>query len=81
MISSRPTLDVMEEAQLALWKAFTEANKASHELGFGGLQRLDIQVVDGQFSVSWVHGPRHQTTDRGQKIENWSDLRFIPKDR
>jgi len=80
IICSRTNLDVAEEAQLALWKFFTEANKLSHERGLGGLQRLDIQVVDGRFAINWVHGPRHQTTERGSKIEDWSDLRFIPKD-
>jgi hypothetical protein len=83
MIYSRqqPPRDVAEAAQLALYNFFTQADKMSKNAGFGGLQRLDIQVINGQFSFSWAHGPRHQTTDRGSKIEDWSDLPFLPKDR
>lgn len=74
-----PPLDAAEQAQLALYNLFMTANKRSLERGLGGLQRLDIQVVDGQFCLSWAHGPRHQPTERGQKIESWSDLPFLPK--
>jgi hypothetical protein len=82
MIYSRqqPPRDVAEQAQLALYNFFTAADKMSKDAGFGGLQRLDIQVVDGQFSFSWWHGSRRATTDRGSKIEDWSDLPFLPKD-
>ena len=84
MIYSKSTqpksLDAAEQAQLALYNFFKAANKMSIDGGYGGLQRLDIQVVDGAFSLSWAHGPRHQTTERGSKIENWADLPFIPKD-
>lgn len=83
MIYSRPQQprDVAEQAQLALYNFFVAADQMSKDAGFGGLQRLDIQVVDGRFAFNWVHGPRHGTTDRGSKIEDWSDLPFLPKDR
>jgi hypothetical protein len=81
IISSRPQTprDVVEEAQLALYNFFMAADKVAAECGDGGVQRIDIQVVKGQFSFSWSLGhDRFHTTFSGQKIEDWSDLPFLP---